>query len=236
MKTFIKPAHAAILIIFLIFSCDKPERIQEVPDNIIPSKPCPTLFGSIMDRFRENKNNQQLHNNLFIQEIEKRIILTKESELYITFISEGAGYANSLGWYAYDGNRPPRGPGDIKKNLLFPHISDEILKQGDMLQLGEGKFAAGTVVGFFLVIRGWQNGRVDYNKPTFYTDVSWNPNGLQQHILFRESECSDIVLAFEDKTPEEGSDLDYNDVIFTISDNANQLQNTAIALEKVPDL
>ncbi|MBT1701009.1 DUF4114 domain-containing protein [Fulvivirgaceae bacterium PWU4] len=207
--------------------------MKEVPDDIISTKACPTLYGSIMEQFPEHKNNENKQDVLFDMRAKKQIVLLQESEVYVSFISEGAGFSNTFGWYAYDSAAAPSSTADIKLNVLFPVVSKNLLKQGDMLRLGDGKFKAGTVIGFFLIVGGWENKAVNYDKLTLYTDTQLNPNGQQQHILFKQKDCGDVVLAFEDRILNEGSDADFNDIIFTVTDNRENLDVATFDLRTV---
>jgi hypothetical protein len=212
---------------------------NDIPDprtkaaEIIPSKPCPTLYQNILDQFPEYTNNEANWALLFDENAEKQIRLFKESEVYVTYISEGAGYSNSFGWYSYPSSQPPSDASSLKLNIVFPNVNKKVLKEGDMVQLSTEKFPAGTVVGFFLILRGWENGSVNESKPKMYTDFKLNPNGQQQHILYKEKDCGDIVLGFEDKQIGVDSDNDFNDVLFTISDNKENLDVTSFDLRKM---
>ncbi len=234
-----KLKYLIVFLVTILSACHKDEikdrgkeEHEETPELIAPSKPCSTLYMSIMDMFFEHKNNQTEYPQLFTAEAQKNIVLTHDSKVFITFISEGAGFENSLGYYTYnEKDGAPSNSGSLKLNVLFPNVSEPILKEGDMLQLGTEEFKAGTVIGFFLVIRGWEYPYVNFKKTINFTDPSYNLNGLQQHILFKEGKCADIVMAFEDKPLLGGvsgtgspSDYDFNDVIFTISDNNKQLE------------
>ncbi len=237
-------AFALLFCLFFLAGCEKDfseenktEAFDELPPEIIPSKPCGTLYQGIMSMYPEHKRNNEVYSELFDPATEKRIVLKRETEVYATFISEGAGWANTFGYYTYNENSPPGSPNDIKKYVLFPNVSDNVLKQGDMLQLGDGKFPAGTVIGFFLIARGYENGLVHYGKPTSYTDPHLNKNGYQQHILFKEGECGDIVLGFEDRTLDlKDCDFDYNDIIMTVADNREQLETVSFDLSRVKQL
>jgi hypothetical protein len=230
-----------LLLAIILFQCRNEEEemeektseaFDEVPAAIIPSKPCTTLYQGIMEMFMESRRNNDLHNILFASGAEKNIVLTQESEVYITFISEGAGWANALGYYTYNISDPPDADSELEKIILFPHVSDQVLNQGDMLQIGQGKFPAGTVIGFCLITRGWENGSVNYARPTIYTDINLNRNNYQQHVLFKEGECGDIVLGLEDRfQDQQDCDFDYNDVIFTIADNKNSLETVNFDLD-----
>jgi hypothetical protein len=215
------------------------ECSNDIPDpktksaEIIPSKPCPTLYQNILEQFPEFTNNEANSAILFDKNAEKQIRLFKESEVYVTFISEGAGYSNSFGWYSYPSSQPPSDAKSLTLNIVFPNVNKKVLNEGDMVQLGTEKFPAGTVVGFFLILRGWENGTVNESKPKMYTDFQLNPNGQQQHILYKEKDCGDIVLAFEDKQIGVDSDSDFNDVLFTISDNKTNLDVTSFDLRNM---
>jgi hypothetical protein len=186
-----------------------------------------------MDQFPEYKNNESKQKTLFDVKAQKHIVLLKESEVYAAYIAEGAGYSNTFGWYAYDSASPPSDPSKLELHVMFPHVSDRILKQGDMVQLGNKKFPPKTVIGFFLIIKGWANGSINYNGQTFYTDFELNPSGQQQHILFKQKDCGDMVLAFEDQLLTEGGDADFNDIIFTVTDNREDLEVSSLDLRRV---
>jgi hypothetical protein len=221
-----------VIVVLCIASCGKGPGLKEKPDNIISTPPPTELLQKIMDQFPENKNNKAKQAALF-GNVQKRVILTKESEVFVRFISEGAGYENTFGYYTYDSAAKPSQASSLELHVLFPTVSDRILKQGDMLQVGTGTFPAGTVVGFFLIIRGWENLEVHYDRPTFYTDYQFNPSGMQQHILFKQKELGDLVLAFEDQTLTEVSDQDFNDILFTVTDNKENKEVTNFDMRKI---
>ncbi|MBK6265281.1 DUF4114 domain-containing protein [Marivirga sp. S37H4] len=214
-----------------LFSCEEEEIITETPDDIVPTVIKDEVLQEIERMFPEKENFRAGHPELFEVSAEKNILLSKESEIYLTFVSEGAGFKNSLGFYTYQKGNEPSDPSALDLQILFPNVSDDILNQGDMLQLGKGTFPAGTVVGFFLIKKGW-SGEVNYDNETFYTDIDFNTE-TQQHVLFKLEEFDEIILAFEDKMPSENSDLDYNDIIFTISDNRDQNITDSFDLRKV---
>jgi hypothetical protein len=225
-----------LFLLTLLFGCSKKDQLKERPDDIIPSKPCSTLYTSIMDRFPESKNNMKTQEVLFRDTVMKEILLTKESEVFVSFISEGAGYSNSFGFYSYMTGSKPQTASETNMQLLFPNASQKVLNQGDMIQVGDGKFPAGTVIGFFLIVDGWESGAVNYNKTTVFTDPSLNSNNNQQHVLFKQNTCSDIVLAFEDMPLQEPGDHDFNDIIFTVADNSTQLETVSFDLQHIVKL
>jgi hypothetical protein len=236
MKTKLLNGSLLLLLITAIVATGcHPDFVKERPDNIIATKPCQTLYRSIMDMFPEYKNNRDKQKTLFSDTTLKKVVLTRESEVYLTFISEGAGYSNTFGYYSYPESNPPQSLKDLDLHVVFPNVSDKILNQGDMLRLGSGAFPAGTVIGFFLVFQGWDHGEINWDKPTVLTDYRFNVAG-QQHIFFKQKDCGDYVLAFEDQPLNDNADQDFNDMIFTVSDNRDNHETVSFRKEGLPEL
>ena len=217
---------------------------EGLPPVIIPTKPCATLYKNIMDLFPERQDNRLAHPELFATTVSNRILLKSESEVYITFIGEGAGWKNTLGYYTYNENSPPASVADMNKVILYPNVSQVndggALQTGDMVQIGIGKFPAGTVVGFYLVAQGWKNGMTVNGLYTDYTDFNFNLGKYKQHTIFKENTCDDLVLTFEDIASGDTvntNDYDYNDVIFSISDSKDVTKaNTSFDMTGIPEL
>ncbi len=215
------------MLISLVSCRENIVLLKEIPDKIIATKPCSTLYSRILDLFPESKN-VLLQPKLFADTLQKNITITKESEVYLTFISESTGFSNTLGWYSYNRSAVPQNSRDFEWHILFPNVSSHILRAGDRLKLRDQKFEKGTVIGFFLIFKGWQNGAIDYTKLTHFTNILLNKDQLQQHILFEEKVCGDMVLTFEDIPMNQfDCDHDFNDIIFTISDNNANLVNSS---------
>lgn len=216
--------------------CDREGRIRERPLDIVETGERAEVYKQIMTQFPEHQNIKSSQSALFETNAAKHILLTAESDVYVYYIAEGAGYDNSFGWYSYNVNEKPSTKSEVKLNILFPKVSGQVLKQGDRLKLSDKKFPAGTVIGFFLIIKGWNHGEINYNNETFYTDVDFNTDNQQQHVLFRQKDLGDIVLAFEDQLTTHTSDQDYNDILFTVSDNPNNDAVTRFDLSNVKEL
>ena len=209
---------------------------EGIPDDIIPTDPCPTLMEAITLLFPESQNAIENHPYLFEEGAVLNITTAEETEVYLKFVWEGAGWKNTLGYYSYPADNPPASIEELEKFVVFPNASmvgsGGGLEPGDMVQLGSEPFPANTVIGFYLVAQGWGNGEMVEGVYTHYTDIQFNPNNTQQHVLFIENGCQDLVLGFEDiRLP--GGDKDYNDVIFVLKDNADQLPNTKFNTEGI---
>ncbi len=233
MKTKIS---VIVAVGFFAVGCSNDGRIRERPKDIEPTGPKTEIYQKIVENFPEHQNVKETLPTLFEASARKEVVVTKESPVYVTFIAEGASLPNSFGWYSYPKDSTPSSASELDLHILFPHVSDRVLNQGDRLRLGEGTFPEGTVIGFFLIIHGWQNAEINYDRETFYTDLGFNPNTVQQHVLFQQGELGDIILAFEDVLTTTTSDQDFNDIIFTVTDNADDTQVSSFELSGVAHL
>jgi hypothetical protein len=227
-------AKYLIPLFFSIFFGCKKQLINELPNNYSVVKPVDNLEDSLGVVFSENGNAILNNPFLFSDTIQKNIVLTKESNVYVTFIDEGTDKRNSLCWYSYNKAQPPLTVYDINGNILFPNISKTgyggLLETGYTLQLGSEKFPAGTVIGFFLVANGWKDGAIDYSLPSYYTDYNLNKGNGQMHILFKNAYSRYIIMGFEDNL---NGTHDFNDVLFAVTDNNLGIEATSFDLAKV---
>lgn len=222
----------------LNFSCKDEEVFTETPqkpDDIFSVTLCPTLIDNVTSLFPESQNNHDKYAQIFASESQQQIVLTKDTEVFVTFVTEGAAMGNVLGYYTYNSGATPGSPDEIQKELIFPNVDNTILIPGDTRQLGSGSLKAGTVIGFFLIVAGYRNDGVYFKRPTSYTNANWNTDQAKQHVLFRENECGSIVVGFEDKNSAT-ADKDFNDVIFMVSDNKSSAENTSFDLQTVVSL
>ena len=210
---------------------------EGTPDDMIKTKPCETLVDNIMALFPENTDNTVGNSNLFAESANLKLRLIKESPVYLTFVDEGAGLKNSLAYYTYDADNIPESADDVELHMLFENASKVNegggLVAGDRVQVGESAFPANTVIGFCLIVGGWKNGTTVDGVYYHYTNTEWNTNSTQQHVLFQESGCHDLVLSFEDIRLPYG-DKDFNDLMFTVNDNEEDANvATAFDLENI---
>lgn len=155
--------------------------------------------------------------------------LDSMADVWVTFVSEGAGYKNVLGFYTYDINNPPATapqPEDI--TIIFPNAS--ALYSGGGLQVGDkvklGTFPAGTGIGWVLLANAWNSttSTVGYGHWQLYSNPDYNPESeetLRYHnVLLNDPTNERVILGFEDIRRDYGScDNDFNDAIFYITAN-----------------
>lgn len=222
-----------IAFLFLLISCEK-IKIDELPGNITSLKPVENLVDSLRVIFSENGNAVANNPFLFSDTTQKKIILSKESNVFVTFIDESTDSKNTLCWYTYTKSKSPQNRSEIKSNVLFPNISKigegGLLELGYTVQLGSGKFPAGTIIGFLLIPNGWNDGSINYENNSYYTNEVFNPNGSQMHVLFKNAYSNYLVMGFEDNL---NPPADFNDILFTVSDNNEGIEATSFDLAKV---
>jgi len=168
------------------------------------------------------------------------IHLLDEAAVSVTFVHEGAGYKNALGFYTYDHDTgPPTLKEDLDLWIFFPNTSIPPFQSGDKITLGT--FPAGTVIGWFLVANGWSPSsqivtegiRIVFSDPQYNTDAV----GYKQHNVFLYDEIEEkYVIAFEDLQRPWG-DEDFNDAVFYASATPPEAvsQGNVALIDPTPD-
>ncbi|MGF1766883.1 LruC domain-containing protein [Enterovibrio makurazakiensis] len=147
----------------------------------------------------------------------------------VTFLNEGAGYRNVLGYFVYDTDNPPASIDDVPTHMIiFPNASKPNqgeLVEGDTIDL-DVELTAGQTLGFFIISNGW-GWSSGYNSipslgkfgTPFYSFPDLNPEATAEYrrhnVAFIDTENDFLVLAFEDIKRPKG-DNDFNDLIFTV--------------------
>lgn len=179
------------------------------------------------------------------------INVTATADVWITYVSEGAGYQNSLAYYTYNTNNPPTSTSGGTNNngvdnvtLVFPNASGVGsgggLKSGDKVKLGT--FSAGTTIAFVLLQNAWTGSGVSLTAQKFYSDSWLNPESttaLQKHSIVLYDDVHKLYLfGFEDVNRESSatnpnnysSDNDFNDIVFYASANPiSAVSNAGVA-------
>ena len=167
---------------------------------------------------------EQKINEVYLgSDLQSTIILKEESEVFVTFLHEGAGYRNSFGYFLFDPDNLPESPSELDKVIIFPNMSFPRMKMGDRKSIGT--FPAGTYIGFFLTANGFSRwSGVKTWKPTYYTLQGYNPESteeLRRHTALLYDDATDeVIIAIEDLNRHTG-DNDFNDAILSISVSGN---------------
>lgn len=164
------------------------------------------------------------HPEYLDNDLVSNIILVEDAEVWVTFVHEGAGYLNALGYYYYDTNNPPSSINDISKMyVIFPNVSYSgsggSLVTGNKVYLGS--FTKGTTIGWFLVPEGWNSSKrkVDWKENIKFSDKNLNTftsAAYRQHVaLLYDQSLQKLILGMEDLDRPSG-DNDFNDAVFYV--------------------
>ncbi|WP_108868894.1 DUF6923 family protein [Aquimarina aquimarini] len=153
------------------------------------------------------------------------VVVQEQADIWVTFVGEGAGYRNTLGFYTYDTNTPSSSipaPEDI--TIIFPNVS--AVGSGGGLQIGDkvkiGSFPPNTGIGWVLLANAWENNCVGTGYWQLYSNPDYNPESdatLRYHnVLLSDPDNERIILGFEDIRRDYAScDQDFNDALFYIT-------------------
>ncbi len=155
------------------------------------------------------------------------IVVKEKSDVWVTFVSEGAGYRNSLGFYKFETGNPPATVNDIDSVfVVLPNTSFEYsggqLRAGDKVRLGT--FEPGTTISWVLFQNAYNSNGVNVTKPKFYSrldlNTSENPDKRQHTVQLIDIGRQLLLIGFEDLYRSNGgSDDDFNDLIYYVSAN-----------------
>lgn len=170
------------------------------------------------------------HPDYFSETYDHNIRLVETCDVWVTFITEGAGYRNVLGFYTYPTDNPPQSAADVDSiTIIFPNSS--LAGSGGGLQPGNkvkiGRFHAGTTIAWALIADGWNGSQVTNGRWIVYSTKNLNPypnaSIRQQTVLLRDPGRQRFLLGIEDiRRSESGCDHDFNDAIFFVTANPVQ--------------
>ncbi len=210
----------------------RPNYCLPVGDNI-GSDLLSRLYASLPEAVDLRKTHPE-----YIDSIDKSVEITQDADVWITFISEGAGYLNSLLYYIYDKNSPPSTVADLSSvNVIFPNASfggsGGGMRSGDKVYLG--KFKAGQMIGWLLFSNGYNYssqqvtlGNWDLHSNQALNSFIADPSLRQQNVLLKDPVTGLAILGFEDIRRDYGTDNDFNDVLFSVSSNPATAVNTQV--------
>ncbi|WP_419800605.1 LruC domain-containing protein [Mucilaginibacter sp.] len=224
----------------------RPVYLEATPDVIDNS-----LLTYINASLPETQSVASKHPEYLSSSATSNINVTATADVWITYVSEGAGYQNSLAYYTYNTNNPPSATsggtsnnGINKITMVFPNASGVGsgggLRSGDKVKLGT--FNAGTTIAFVVLQDAWTGNGVNLNKQKFYSDSRLNPEStaaLRKHSVVLYDDVHKLYLfGFEDtnrETPSTNpsnynSDNDFNDIVFYASANpVTAVSNAGVA-------
>ena len=198
----------------------KPDYLV-VPGDTVEDSTLELIDGALSETFRVPAYNP----HYITSNYDTDVFLTQQSEVFVTFVDEGAGFRNTLGFYTYDMNNPPSSaPNDEDVTIIFPNVSKR--GSGGKLQTGDkvsiGTFPAGTAIGWVLFSNAWNGSSVGYGYWQLYSNPDFNPESntsLRYHnVLIKDDDNELVILGFEDiRRDHSWCDHDFNDALFYVT-------------------
>lgn len=184
------------------------------------------ILNMIAASLPESQPVPTYHPEYIASEVQTNTVLTDSADIWVTFVHEGAGYRNALGYYTYPSGQTPQtaaAVGDLR--VVFPNVSFSGsgggLHTGDKVYLG--RFYTGTTLGWFVVPDGWQSATQnvsDANHAIHYSDKQLNTFTQEQYrnhvVQLVDPNRELLLLGFED-IDRPGGDNDFNDAIFYVT-------------------
>jgi len=201
------------------------------PNDVITSDFLADVNASLPERVKLTSS----HPEYLTSTSQGSVVLIEDAEVWVTFVHEGAGYLNTLGYYTYPTGEAPATKDDITDAaIVFPNVSFSGsgggLVSGNKVQLMyldpikeqyTNIFPAGTTVAWFLKANGFVNGGVNANVATYYSDIRFNPETTADkrihNVLLKDDARKLLLLGFEDLNRNGSSDEDFNDAVFYAS-------------------
>lgn len=198
-----------------------------VPNNLLPvndyiSQDLLDLVNTTLpERFPVPTNNPEYLDNNLVADAQLR----DSAEVWVTFVHEGAGWRNTLGYYAYDLDNPPQSVEDIANfYVIFPNVSFKY--EGGNLQSGNkvslGTFPANTGIGWFLLPNAWNGSEAIIPNDVKYSNKNFNmftAESFRQHTVLLKDETREILLLGIEDTSRPAGDNDFNDAVFYVTAN-----------------
>ena len=210
----------------------KPNYLE--PTNEVISA---SFLANINASLPEGRPVMTYHPDYLASSVETNANVTALADIWFTFVSEGAGYKNSIAYFTYPTNHPPATPADIDSlHIILPNAS--LSGSGGSLLTGNtvkiGRFNAGTTVGFALIANGWNGTSVGAGNWIVYSLDNLNPQATasikRQSVFLYDNAQKLFLVGMEDiRRDNGGCDNDFNDCLFYIKSNPV----TAISLENV---
>lgn len=192
------------------------------PANLLPKDTISANLSSFISGILPERTDlRQSYPELLTSNAIADIAITKSSDVMITYISNGTGYANAFAFYTYPSNQPPASTADIKNiTYIFANAgSGTSLKRGDKVKIG--RFEPGTSIGFVVLQKAWDgvsktlNNKVVHFCSNDVLNPEVDPNLKKHAVLISYPAENKVLIGFEDIDRTDPScDNDFNDLLF----------------------
>ncbi|APY08700.1 hypothetical protein BWZ20_10465 [Winogradskyella sp. J14-2] len=199
-----------------------PHYLESESDNLSQE-----FLDGVKASLPENKPVPDYNPEYLTSGNELDVVVTDLSDVWVTFVTEGAGYKNALGYYVFDTDNPPTSASDIDSiYVVLPNAS--LANSGGELYAGDkvklGTFQAGKSISWVLFQNAWTGSGTNVNTTKFYSRSDFNtiesdPTKRQHTVQLADFGNQRLLNGFEDQTRSLSSDNDFNDLVFYVSAN-----------------
>lgn len=211
-KILKKPTPADVLTLCSFDNTGKPSCLQA--DQVV----CTGIVAAMNAKLPVN-GNVKIQYPQYLTTGSSEILLTEDAEISLTFLEENSNHTHAVGYYAYPADCPPSTKAELVGLVAFPNSSRQgsggSLVSGNTIKLHNG-FKANTMIGFFLVPKGWDGSKVKSGQNLLYTNKIFNSNPHKQGLIFYEDGCDAIVVAFDQESAP-SANADYRDVVMKVN-------------------
>lgn len=218
------PAGGNVYYMGTVGNLGLPDYLETVGDN---------LDGGLLDDINASlPSGQNVPNNnasYLAASNEYEVVLNDLSDVWVTFVGEGAGYKNSLGYFVYDTDNPPTTAAQIDsifvifRNTSLANSGGE-LNAGDKVRLG--RFPAGKSISWVLFQNAFNTStnNINVNAQRIFSKADFNPEPIaaqRQHTVQLVDNGRQLLLnGFEDILRNSGGcDHDFEDLIYYVTAN-----------------
>lgn len=234
--------YTPLCIIFLMLvSCKKEEPVTRVvefnstsyqalgtydssgkPDYLLTRDSISsTLLSFVKTTLPNGKDLRTTNPELLTTKAIADIAITQQSNVFITFVSQGGNDTHTFAFYTYPSNQPPASTKDIKLiTYVFPNSGNHTpLRPGDKVKIG--RFDAGISIGFVILQQAWDitTNTLNNKGVHFCSNDVLNPEvdpNLKKHaVLINYAPENKVLIGFEDvDRTKPNCDHDFDDVVF----------------------
>jgi len=222
---------------------------QGVPNYLDPSNDVvdQSLLNDLNSTLPEYQPVPVYHPQFLASNAPCNLDLLEQCDVWITYITEGAGWQNAVGYFVFNTNNPPTSSSQIDTiKIIFPNLSNNGsgggLYPGNRVYLG--RYPAGKSLGWVIFANGWDGVHqvVTNGNYLLYSIPGLNPEtdpNLQKHtLLLNDPNRLKFMFSFEDWRRDQGSDQDFNDGILYVKATPVTAVNTVnmpVILTTLPD-
>lgn len=198
-----------------------------VPANLATPRDAisPAFLQRITNSLPDKKSVPAFHPSYLASTANATTLITQRADIWMTFVHESSANRNTIAYYAYNKNNPPRTTADISYiNVVFPNLSYTNsgggLVSGDKVYLGS--FGPDTVIGFVMLVNAYNRNSytVGIGAAQYYSNPELNPetnvNNKKHIVALWDLPSQKMIIGFEESN-RAGGDHDFNDAIYYIT-------------------